>query len=143
MRPEFGASMLAIADTLASRTTCCKLGVGCVLTGERGRIVGTGYNGVASGLRHCIDEPCAGGNTPKGSDLCEAIHAEQNALMMVHDIYRIQHAYVSHAPCQRCTKMLLNTSCGTIIFKHAQGLEPQAQDLWLRAGRHWIHYGEH
>ena len=136
-RPSIADVMLRVALALSTRSTCHKLAVGAVLTDERDRICGTGYNGVPHGMAHCTDAPCAGACAPRGSDLCEAVHAEQNALLTCPDPFKVKTAYVTHAPCMRCTKMLLNTSCRRIVFLHA-GHEPAAQDLWLRAGGEWV-----
>ena len=89
MRPALDTTMIAIAQILAQRATCSKLAVGCVLTDRQGRILATGYNGVPRGCPHCIDVPCPGANAPAGADLCEAVHAEQNALLQCKDIDKI------------------------------------------------------
>jgi dCMP deaminase len=133
--------MLKIAETLSERGTCQKLKVGCVLVDEHYRIVGSGYNGVGRGLKHCTVDPCPGANAPKGSDLCEAIHAESNALLACTVSNRIEKCYVTHAPCLRCTKTLLNTPCKEILFSNDTDLEQPAKDLWLRAKRKWTHVG--
>lgn len=131
--------MLAVAHTLARRATCKKLAVGCVLVDGHGRILGTGYNGVPRGLHHCTEVPCGGATSPKGSDLCEAVHAEQNALLICRDPELIHTAYVTHAPCMRCMKMLLNTSCKQVVYC-SNIIEPAALVLWLKAGRSIIQY---
>lgn len=136
MRPSLDAVMLGVALCLAHRATCIKLAVGCVLTDRYGRIVGSGYNGVPRGMAHCIDTPCAGATAPKGADLCQGVHAEQNALLTCRDPEQIKACYTTHAPCLRCTKMLLNTSCEAIIY-HNNGFELPAKELWLASGRTW------
>lgn len=136
MRPNLDTVMLGIAMCLAHRATCSKLQVGCVLTDKHGRIIGSGYNGNARGMGHCIEFPCAGANAPKGSDLCEAVHAEQNALLNCRNPELIETCYTTHAPCLRCTKTLLNTGCISIIY-HDDAFELPAKALWVAAGRHW------
>jgi len=140
-RASLTTTMISIARCLSRRATCAKLSVGCVLTDAHGRILGSGYNGVPRGMPHCIDQPCAGACQPKGSDTCEAVHAEQNALLICRNPEQVHTCYVTHAPCLRCTKMLLNTGCKVIIFAVPQ-LEPAAKDLWERGGRIWEHYCE-
>jgi len=139
MRLTLDSVMLQIAHMLSQRATCIKLAVGCVLTDIDGVIVGTGYNGVPRGCRHCIDVPCPGAHAPKGADLCEAVHAEQNALLSP-ESHRAFTAYITHAPCMRCTKLLLNTNIQTVIFSHVYNSEANAEDLWKRQGRKWIYY---
>lgn len=136
MRPSLNAIMLGIAECLAQRATCSKLAVGCVLTDKHGRIIGSGYNGVPRGIEHCIDVNCAGATAPKGADLCQAVHAEQNALLTCRDPEQIAVCYTTHAPCLRCTKMLLNTSCLSIIYAN-EAYEPAAKALWLSTKRSW------
>jgi dCMP deaminase len=133
--------MLKIAEVLSWRGTCVKLAVGCVLVDEHNRIIGAGYNGVPRGLPHCFGEQsCPGASMAKGSDTCEAVHAEQNALLTCRSIDHLATAYVTHAPCLRCTKTLLNTNCNAIVFTEDSFVEPAAENLWRKAGRTWTHY---
>ena len=136
LRPSLDEVMLGIAMCLAHRGTCAKLQVGCVLTDRHGRIIGSGYNGNARGMDHCIEHPCAGACAPKGADLCEAVHAESNALLNCRDPELIETCYTSHAPCLRCTKTLLNTGCFRIVY-HDIAYEAPAKELWESAGRIW------
>jgi len=135
-RPSIDKVMLGVALCLAHRGTCSKLQVGCVLTDKYGRIVGSGYNGVPRGMPHCTSDPCLGASQPKGSDTCEAVHAEANALLVCRDPEAVDTCYTTHAPCLRCVKTLLNTSCTRIVF-HEQAFEYNAKDLWVRSGRIW------
>jgi len=138
-RPSLDAVMLQVAIILSQRATCAKLSVGCVLTDVDGIIVGTGYNGVPRGCRHCIEFPCPGASAPKGADLCEAVHAEANALLSP-ESHRAFTCYITHAPCMRCTKTLLNTNVQNIIFSHVYNLEVGAEELWTRMGRKWCFF---
>lgn len=131
MRPSLDQCMMGVAMVLARRATCQKLAVGCVVTNYQGRILGTGYNGVPRGMLHCTDSPCLGATMPAGSDTCEAVHAEQNALLGV-DPLHVYTMYVTHAPCLRCTKLILNTKCYKLVFPPTPF---QGHDLWARAGR--------
>lgn len=140
MRPSISQTMLNVAFVLAQRATCRKLKVGCVIVDRYNKIIGTGYNGVPRHMPHCTDNACAGANAPKGSDLCEAVHAEQNALMQCQDINAIETVYTTHTPCMRCTKLLLNTSCRTIIYSDDANMEVAAERLWLAAGRDFVSY---
>ena len=140
MRPDLDWTMLKIAATLAERGTCAKLQVGCVLTDDYGRILSTGYNGVPIGCEHCIEKPCPGATTPRGSDACQAVHAESNALLQCRDVDRIYTCYVTHAPCLRCTKTLMNTACSRIVFLDNSLEEPAAKGLWTSERPEWLHY---
>lgn len=128
--------MIEIALCLAQRATCVKLAVGCVLTDKHSRIIGSGYNGSPRGIEHCTSTACAGACAPAGSDLCIAVHAEQNALLVCCNPEQVITCYTTHAPCLRCTKMLLNTSCERIIYFNTD-FEAPAKALWTSAGRRW------
>jgi dCMP deaminase len=139
---------LKLALLTAQRTTCCRRAVGCVLLNARGHVLSTGYNGVAAGLPHCndVDEKsviahphaCSGAKAPSGTNLdgCQAIHAEQNALLQCRDMYAIHTAYVTASPCMTCCKLLLNTSCQRIVYVEEYP-HSAAKDLWTGAGRAW------
>lgn len=138
-RPTIDEWAMALAKVTASRATCARRQVGCILLDARGQVLATGYNGPASKQPHCDEHrPCPGYNEPSGEglDLCEAIHAEQNALLQCRDVHIINRCYVTTAPCIHCTKMLLNTSCQEIIalgaYRHTD-----AEVLWLGSSRQW------
>jgi dCMP deaminase len=154
-RPTRDQWAMEIAEATSKRSTCCRRYVGCVLVNARGHMLSTGYNGVAAGMPHC-NEPavstgvtyypnaCPGSQSPSGTNLdgCHALHAEQNALLQCSDIYQIDTAYVTTAPCVTCTKLLMNTSCKEIIFKEDYPQSEQSNALWKSAGRVWRHYAE-
>jgi dCMP deaminase len=129
-----------LALVTAGRATCLRRQCGCVLLNYKGHVLATGYNGVAAGQAHCNDgNPCAGASAPSGQslDTCQAIHAEQNALLQCRDVYTIWTAYVTASPCITCCKLLLNTSCERIVFIDNYP-HPEAKAMWLSAGREWI-----
>lgn len=83
---------------------------------------------------------CAGAKAASGTqlDACEAIHAEQNALLQCRDVYAIHNCYVTVSPCITCVKILLNTSCRRIVFSEKYAHDAAARALWTDAGREWI-----
>lgn len=137
MRPSLDQTMLEVVEVLAKRGTCAKRKVGCVLVDERGHILSTGYNGVAKSMPHCIDVACEGANKKAGANtslyLCEAIHAEQNALLQCRDVQAIHTCYVSCSPCIQCTKLLLQTSCKRVCFLEISSHNEEAATLWRKA----------
>ncbi len=138
-RPSRDEVCLEKVQSIAKRGTCIRRRVGCLLTNSRGHTLSDGYNGVPSGWVHCIDTPCIGASysTGQGLDKCEAIHAEQNALLQCPDVFSIQRCYVTHSPCVSCVKLLLNTSCRWIIFTHEYS-HHESKGLWEKAGRKWL-----
>ena len=136
MRPSLDMVMMGCAIALSHRATCQKLSVGCVLTDASGFILSTGYNGVARGLPHCIDVGCGGENMPRGSDTCQAVHAEINALIRCRNPDEIAICYSTVFPCNNCMKSLLNTSCSTIVYMEEYKGVDLVMAQWIRAGRH-------
>lgn len=140
-RPTFHSQWLCVALLVSTRGTCARRRAGCVLTDARGHVLSTGYNGPAAGLVHCTDVPCAGRQFPSGQglDQCEAIHAEQNALIRCRQCNEIAHVYCTVSPCVTCVKMLLGTDATHIWFHERYAHDTEARRLWETAGRSWNH----
>lgn len=134
-RPSKDEVMLAVALALSYRATCCKRAVGCVLTDVAGRILATGYNGVPAGQTHCTDRPCSGAKHAVGSDTCQAVHAEINALMQCRDVATIYTCYTTCAPCNNCGKSLLNTACKRLVYLATNDIPAAFLKEWRAAGR--------
>lgn len=135
-RPSVDEYFMQMCDLVAKRGTCCRRKVGCVLTDANKYVLATGYNGRPKGFVHCSEgEPCVAAAMPSGMNLdgCEAIHAEQNAILQCKDPQAIETAYVTLFPCITCTKLLLNTSCKRIVYSEKY-VQPEAVELWERAG---------
>lgn len=141
IRPSRDDVYLRMASTLAERSTCRRRHVGCILTNQRGVILSTGYNGPPAGDEHCIEYPCPGSDLPsgRGLDVCEAIHAEQNALLACPRVYDVHTCYVTASPCMHCLKMLLNTPCQRIVFLQYYP-HTAAEAKWKSRGREWVHF---
>ena len=144
IRPTKHHTFMEIALALSRQSTCTRRSVGAVLVNHRQHIIGSGYNGPAARQPHCIVHPCRGSRLESGTglELCEAIHAEQNALLQCHDVYTIERIYVTVPPCLHCTKLLLNTSCRHIISMGTYPMEDLAQALWQSAGCKWEKFNE-
>jgi len=98
-RPQM---FMDIAHVVAKRGTCQRLSVGAVLVYKRS-IVSIGYNGVASGLPHCIGNHCPG---KFGCDI--AIHAEINAMLHLPEkTVAPLDLYVTDSPCEECWEYLI------------------------------------
>lgn len=141
IRPTIDEYFLRMSCLCSERSTCPRRRVGCVLVNDKRHVLATGYNGVPAGFVHCIDHPCPGANAAPGLglDKCEAIHAEQNALLQCKNVYEIHTAYCTDSPCITCVKLLLNTSCKRIAFIREYPHQ-EAKILWVeRAGRMWSH----
>ena len=125
-----------MADLVSQRATCKRRAVGCVLVSAAGHVLATGYNGVPAGSSHCIDIPCPGFGFASGHglDACEAIHAEQNALLQCKDVSLIHTAYVTTLPCMTCAKLLMNTGCKRIVYGQEYP-QQESKEFWKKNGR--------
>jgi dCMP deaminase len=131
MRPGWDEYFMQIAHTVATRSTCPRAAVGCVLTRDR-RILTTGYNGAPSGVPHCTDVGCLLAN-----EHCQrATHAEANAIVQgaLHGISVAgATAYCTHQPCVNCTKLLISAGIKKIIYDLSYP-DQVASDLLREAG---------
>ena len=105
-------------------STCSKGQVFSVIVDEHQRIVGTGYNGVPSGMTHCVDGGCprANSNVPSGSTydsgpgLCLAAHAEVNALAHGDGTrYHKSTLYVNVMPCLGCLRVIAASGIKRVV----------------------------
>jgi dCMP deaminase len=116
IRPTWDAYFMEIAAVVASRSTCLRAQVGCVLVKDR-RILTTGFNGAPSGLDHCTDAGCLmiDGHCQR------SVHAEQNAIIQaaLHGVgTKAATIYTTHFPCVTCTKMLINAGVDRVVYLH-------------------------
>jgi dCMP deaminase len=144
---EIDEYFIKMARLASQRGACIRRKVGCVLVNNLNHVIATGYNGRARGVDNCLDTPCAGSSAMSGEDLgkCEAIHAEQNALLQCKDVESIHTAYCTTSPCVHCVKLLMNTSCTRIVFsEHYPGHE-ESERLWIGSRFHyssWEHFSQ-
>lgn len=114
MRPSWDKYFMKIAMLVSERSTCHRHHIGAVLVKNR-RILTTGYNGAASGIKDCTELGCLknemGLESGTSHEVCRGIHAEQNTIIQagLHGV-DISGAtiYCTHSPCGVCAKMLVN-----------------------------------
>lgn len=157
---------LRLAELASSRATCRRRSVGCVLVDTANHVLSTGHNGVAKGLPHCNEvtetrpfksvhgrppehweessikvygHSCPGAECKPGEglQLCEAIHAEQNALVQCHNISAIYTVYCTASPCVQCMRLILGTGTKRIVFRQEYP-HAKSKELAERAGIEWI-----
>lgn len=83
MRPDKDTYYLDIALAVSKRGTCLKRRYGCVIVKDD-IIIATGYNGNPRGEENCCDcGVCKRADAERYKDYenCNAVHAEQNALI--------------------------------------------------------------
>lgn len=115
MRPSWPAYWLAQAKAAATRSTCPRAAVGCVLVSLDNHPLAMGFNGSMRGAPHCTDAGCL---MPHGGCV-RTVHAEQNAVAMAAKKgIRLEGAtaYVTHSPCMPCMMILVNAGIVGIQF---------------------------
>jgi len=120
MRPVWSEYFLRLAEVAATRATCPRLAVGCVLADRDHQVIATGYNGGVSGLDHCLDAGCILEN----GRCVRANHAEQNAIIQAarRGVSTVGAAcYVTHQPCFVCFRHLLAAGVRQIVYRHPYG----------------------
>lgn len=134
---------LRVAFDIAALGACSRRKVGVVFLDKKGRILASGYNGTAPGAPHCTDSPCAGAHMPSGEglELCEAIHAEQNALVQCKFPDEVDTVYSTDSPCIHCAKMLASTAARRVVFGRGYP-HATSKDYWMGLGREWVHLPE-
>lgn len=132
---------LRVAFELSRLGTCHRRKVGAVFLDASGKVLSTGYNGVAPNDVHCIDKPCAGAHCASGTglELCEAIHAEQNALAQCREHDKIHTVYSTDSPCMHCIKMLATTSAKRVVFAREYPHSASKQ-YWEARGGLWEYH---
>lgn len=116
---------MQMATLAGSRSTCLSRQVGSVIVKDK-HIISTGYNGAASGVKHCSE---LGGcirrakpNYKSGAylEICPASHSEQNAIAFAarHGISTLGATiYVNTFPCKDCMNSIINSGIKKIVFE--------------------------
>lgn len=129
---------MQVAYDIAELHTCARRAAGCVILDEEGKLLSSGYNGPATGRPNCTDKPCAGAGCPSGTglELCEAIHAEQNAIAQCRFPEKAHTVYVTCSPCIFCVRQLATTAAKRIVFGE-EYQHPDARAYWEARGGVW------
>lgn len=133
MRKSWNEYFMEITEMVASRSTCDRAFVGCVLVNKDHRIVSTGYNGSVAGNPHCSEV----GHTMRDGHCIATIHAEMNALLYcAKEGIPVKGctAYVTHFPCLNCSKALIQAGIEKIYYKNAYRVDDYALDLFEKNG---------
>lgn len=131
-RPSWDEYFMATALLMASRSSCERLHVGCVIVSggaHKNRIIAAGYNGFLPGAPH----------TSRLRDGHEqaTVHAEQNAIA---DAARrgvsLEGAtvYITHYPCINCAKILAAAGIRQIKYHNDYRNDAIVSDLFAESG---------
>ena len=115
IRVDWDSYFMLIAEQVATRGTCDRKQVGCVLVRDK-RIIATGYNGSVSGSEHCDDI----GHLMENSHCVRTIHAEVNAVAQCakHGVScEGATCYSNTLICWNCFKTLVNAGVKKILYR--------------------------
>ena len=120
MRPTRDQSWCQLLQVLKLRSTCLRRQTAALIVDAHNRLLSSGFNGVAPEFPHCNEgAPCypgaapgsvASGDAGNESTLCQAGHAEMNALIWLPDPRMAHILYCTNLPCFSCAKAVLQTS---------------------------------
>ena len=106
---------MEMAFSLSKLSKCISLQVGCLLV-KNGRVLSTGVNGTPSGYKNCNEVNCEDHHS---WSLRHEIHAELNAVIWAARTGSSidgATAYVTHSPCDQCTKNLIAAGISRIVY---------------------------
>ncbi len=115
MRSSWDDYFMRITAEVATRSTCNRLHVGCLIVRDN-QIVVTGYNGSLRKADHCDDV----GHLMEDGHCVRTVHAEANAITQAARrgvAVDGSTVYVTAAPCFNCFKILVNAGCVRVLFR--------------------------
>ena len=131
-RPSWDAYFMATALLMASRSSCERLNVGCVIVSggtQKNRIIAAGYNGFLPGAAH--------NSRLRDGHEQATVHAEQNAIS---DAARRgvsldgATAYITHFPCVNCAKILAAAGISYIKYHCEYRNDDLVKDILHESG---------
>ena len=122
-RIDWDTYFMSIAFLIASRSSCDRLHVGCVLVKDT-RVISVGYNGFLPKIPHTS-------HVRDGHEMA-TVHAEQNAIsdcasrgVKCADAT----AYITHYPCINCFKILIASGIKNILYHDDYRNDPLVSQL--------------
>jgi len=116
MREDWDTYFMRIALQAATRATCDRKHIGCVVVDPVSHtILSTGYNGSIRGSPHCDDV----GHMMEDNHCVRTVHAESNAIAAAayHGIaLRGATLYCTASPCWLCFRLLANAGIKRVVF---------------------------
>lgn len=117
-RPSWDDYFIEMAKLAASRSTCPRRRVGCVLVKDH-RLIATGYNGAVRGAPHCDEAGCLMVRNGDRDSCVRAVHAELNALLQC-AVNGVSSAgatlIVTDFPCVQCAKAIVQAGVAGVVY---------------------------
>jgi len=122
MRLTWDDIWFEVAQAISKRSTCLRRQYGAVIVNDN-KLISTGYNGSASGERHCTEEgECERERLgiPHGQqyEKCVSVHAEMNAVINADPdrmkgailyLYGAENGHkIKAEPCAMCARVIKN-----------------------------------
>lgn len=125
-----------LAEMAAARSKDPSTKVGCIVTSSDKVIVATGYNGIPIGVRDLPER------MERPAKYLWTAHAEENAVAQAAKVgasLRGGYAYVTHQPCARCARTLIQAGIQVVYTGAGQTNMPAeefevAKQMFLEAG---------
>lgn len=125
-----------MAEMAASRSKDPNTKVGCIIASKDKVVVATGYNGIPAGV-HDLPE-----RMERPAKYLWTAHAEENAVAQAARVgasLRDGYAYVTHPPCARCARSLIQAGIKVVYTGSGQTSMPAeefevAKQMFLEAG---------
>jgi dCMP deaminase len=118
-RPTWDEWFMKLAMLVAERSTCKRHHVGAIIVKDNS-FISEGYNGAVRGTEDCLTLGCKKDelniSSGFGSELCRAVHAEQNAIIRAgYDRAKGGTMYCTHSPCMMCAKEIVNAGIVKVV----------------------------
>ena len=115
---------LAMAHLVASKSKDPSTKVGCVVITEDNVVAATGYNGLPRGVEDRADR------MERPAKYLWTSHAEENAVAQAARVgmkLKGGTAYVTHMPCSRCARTLIQAGIETVVVDRGTTSMPQEE----------------
>jgi dCMP deaminase len=127
---------MQLAWTAALRSKDPTTKVGCIIVSEDNVVAATGYNGIPMGVDDLPER------MERPAKYLWTAHAEENAIALAARVgarLRGGTAYVTHGPCSRCARSLIQAGVKTVIVGHGTTSMPEeefsvARTMFAEAG---------
>lgn len=136
LRPSWDIYFMKLAQLAASRSSCMKRKVGCVIVQDL-HVIATGYNGTPRDLINCSDGGCPRcNNGDKSLSICFCLHAEENALLEVGRDRLGQNAvlYCNTCPCLTCSVKIIQIGIVEVVYSNSYRMDKDCTEIFAKAG---------
>ena len=119
-RLEWEDYFMQVAEAISNRSNCIKQKVGALIVKDF-KIIASGYNGTAKGLKNCYEGGCercfSEAEQGVGLNNCVCIHAEQNAIIEI-GAEKLSKCtiYTTCYPCNLCSLFIVQSGIKKVVY---------------------------